>query len=203
MKSALNKFKNTYFIILVLVIAISIMQINILVTELYLIADGAIKASAEEDKRQIKLDQNQVLAPQQSTSDVIPTEVSIPKIGLNLKVVSSPLVNGTWETYQGVANYAEGTSGINGKDGNIGIFAHDRNDGFTNIKLLNPGDTIVIKGENTIATYVVEKSAIANPSAVDVFYPTSEPKLTLVTCDGAFSEQRYVVIAQLSNLEIL
>lgn len=204
MKGFLKMKKNTYFVILILVIVISFFQVQILVSELYAVIDGTIKASAQEEQNKLQLQQQVVGKPQISPArDIAPTEISIEKIGLNLKVVESPLINGTWNTYQGVANYAEGTSGINGKTGNIGIFAHDRTDGFTNIKLLKVGDSIVIKGENTKATYTVEKSSIANPSDVEVFYPTSEPKLTLITCEGAFSQQRYVIVAQLSNLEIL
>lgn len=196
--------KDSYFVILILVIVVTFFQIQILVSELYKVIDGTIKASAKEDLTKLQLEQQVTRKPQISpTQDVQPTEISIEKIGLNLKVVKSPLLNGTWETNQGVANYAEGTSGINGKTGNIGLFAHDRTNGFTNIKLLKTGDLVVVKGENTKATYVVEKSSIANPSDVEVFFQTSEPKLTLITCEGAFSQQRYVIVAHLSNFEIL
>lgn len=140
-----------------------------------------------------------------------PESISIDKVGINLPVVSVPLKNGTWQVNAGVANFAEGTSLINTKTGNVGIFAHDRKIGFTNIKNLTEGDTIYVygtykkdagdKGTLLRASYSVESWATTAPKDVNVFYPTDDPKLTLLTCDGTFSQARYVLTAKLVAIE--
>src|SRR5690606_15434142 len=87
--------------------------------------------------------QTQTTAPAEDRIDVvensenepfIPESISISDINVNLNVVSSPLKNGTWEVFDGVANFAEGTSLVSSQSGNVGLFAHDRSNGFTRIK---------------------------------------------------------------------
>jgi LPXTG-site transpeptidase (sortase) family protein len=128
-----------------------------------------------------------------------PTKIIIPQVEINLPVVSVPLQNGTWYVYNNVANFAEGTSLVNGHEGNVGIYAHDRRNGFLRIKELQAGDTIFIEGIGFNAVYKVESSEIIYPAQVNVFYPTTTPTLTLITCDGFFSEKRYKVRAILTG----
>ncbi len=131
----------------------------------------------------------------------LPNRITIPKIDLDLPVVSVPLINGTWQVNDGVANFAEETSSVNSTTGNVGIFAHDRDDGFRRIKELEVGDEIEVKGTDFRAVYVVSDFKVVSTSRVDVFYPTTSPKLTLVTCEGAFSETRYALRADLKELQ--
>jgi len=130
-----------------------------------------------------------------------PNRIIIEKVGIDLPVVSVPLVNGTWVVNPQVANYAEGTSLVNSSHGNVGIFAHDRLDGFNKIKQLLTGHDIMIFGNNSRAIYQVTSASVIAPTAVDVFYPTKEPTLTLITCDGILSEKRYMIKAKLIKIE--
>jgi len=141
----------------------------------------------------------------------MPDRIQMDKVGIDLPVVHVPLRNGTWQVNTGVANFAEGTSLVNTKLGNVGIFAHDRKKGFTDIKKLVEGDTIYVygtykkdgeAGETLLrASYSVESSSITAPKDVDVFNSTEEPKLTLLTCEGVFSQTRYVLTAKLVEIE--
>lgn len=134
---------------------------------------------------------------------LIPEVISIESIELNLPIVSRPLIKNTWEVKDGVANYAEGTSLINMNSGNIGIYGHDRDYVFSSIKNLSIGDQIFLFSGKFKAIYTIEKSFVSEPENVDVFYPTDEPLLTLVTCDGVFSNQRYIIRAKFDRIEEL
>ncbi|MCA9389902.1 sortase [candidate division WWE3 bacterium] len=137
----------------------------------------------------------------ENISNLRPSSITITKINLDLPVVSVPLQNGTWKVYDYVANYAEGTSLIGKESGNVGLYGHDRDQAFRNIKLLSEGDTISVTTiEGYSVQYTVSESTITQPSDVNVFYPTDTPTLTLVTCDGIFSEKRYVVHARQTNI---
>ncbi len=133
--------------------------------------------------------------------EFVPEHITIPDTNIDLNVVSVPLENGTWKVFSGVANYAKETSPVNLVSGNVGIYAHNRKNGFLGIRELKEDSAIDVYGGNYVATYHVSKTAIANPSAVDVFYATTDPTLTLVTCDGTFSERRYVLQAKLVSVK--
>jgi LPXTG-site transpeptidase (sortase) family protein len=133
--------------------------------------------------------------------EFVPDHISIPNASIDLGVASVPLENGTWKVNTGVANYAEGTSLVTTAGGNVGIFAHNRNNGFLGIQDIVEGSSIEVYGGNYQATYRVEKTAIANPDQVDVFYATEDSTLTLVTCDGTFSEKRYILSAKLVSIK--
>lgn len=135
-----------------------------------------------------------------------PDRIVIDSVGIDLQVVPVPLVNGTWRVNAGVANYAEGTSLVNGVRGNVGIFAHDRKNGFTDIKKLTNSDEIYVYGATDTllkATYSVEYADVFAPTDVAVYDETEDPVLTLVTCDGSFSQKRFIVRAKLVKFEEL
>lgn len=136
-----------------------------------------------------------------SQIEFVPEHIAIPNAEIDLGVVSVPLENGTWKVNTGVANYAEGTSMVTTLGGNVGIFAHNRKNGFLGIQDIAEGSSIEVYGGNYQATYRVEKTAIANPDQVDVFYPSEDSTLTLVTCDGTFSEKRYILSAKLVSIK--
>jgi LPXTG-site transpeptidase (sortase) family protein len=130
-----------------------------------------------------------------------PEQILIPEANINLKVYSVPLVDGTWKVFPTVANYAEGTNLVNNKTGNVGLYAHDTASGFARIKRLLTGSDIIVVGKDQMATYKVTSYKVIQPTDVNVFDTTKAPTLTLVTCDGVFSQQRYVVKAALVKIE--
>ncbi|MFC1727363.1 sortase [Patescibacteria group bacterium] len=135
--------------------------------------------------------------------ELVPERLIIESVGINLPVISVPLENGTWRVTDRVANYAQGTSLINGRQGNVGLFGHDKPLAFSKIKDVKVGEKIVILAGNYLVRYVVEEGLIVEPSQVNVFYPTDSPTLTLATCDGRFSERRFVTSAKLESIEKL
>lgn len=131
-----------------------------------------------------------------------PERIVISEIDVDMLVFSQQLKNGTWEVLPHVANYAEGTSAVNPNDGNVGIFAYDKLDGFTKIEQLSEGSEIIVYGLNEKAVYKVTSVKVADATDVSVYKETKEPTLTLVTCDEAFSEKRYIVKADLEKIDL-
>jgi LPXTG-site transpeptidase (sortase) family protein len=130
-----------------------------------------------------------------------PERIVIESLKIDLPVISVPLINGTWQVHAKVANFAEGTSLINGEEGNVGIFAHNRKDAFAEIKNLKQGDEIILSAGERKAVYEVESNQVVLPDSVSVFYPTKEPKLTLVTCDDYWGTRRFIIQARLIEME--
>lgn len=131
----------------------------------------------------------------------VPERIVMEAANIDLPVVSQPLKNGTWDVTPKVANFAEGTSLVNEKEGNVGIFGHARPDAFLRIKQLEEGDIIIVYGKTYRGIYSVSSIGKVEPNAVEVFYPETEPTLTLTTCDGRWDEQRYVVKAKLIKMD--
>ncbi|NTV31334.1 sortase [candidate division WWE3 bacterium] len=137
--------------------------------------------------------------------EFVPQQIQISQAGIDLPIIPVPLENGTWQVNDNVANFAQGTSFLSAESGNVGLFAHDRNSAFRSIKKLKVDDLIQIKTvydkvEYTF-TYRVEQIDSVTPDQVNVFAPTDAPVVTLVTCDGVFSQMRHVVRAALEKVE--
>jgi LPXTG-site transpeptidase (sortase) family protein len=184
-----------YTVLLIAVLVGSVMQLNGLV--------GALQGEPKD--KGVKAIETTVTPTHQAPNvnePFVPERIIIEKAEIDLPIVSVPLENGTWQVNAGVANYAEGTSLVSSNDGNVGIFAHDRKDAFSNIKTLLTGSDIIVVGKNKRAKYKVHSASVIAPTAVNVFFPTEEPTLTLITCDGVFSEKRYMVKAKLVEIEV-
>ncbi|MCL5409809.1 MAG: sortase [Patescibacteria group bacterium] len=173
-------------IVLGIITIISIAQLGLLGTGLKMMVLGTSKAEQPTGAISHQLG--------------VPNRIRIDKVQVDLPVVAQPLNNGTWAVEDGVANYAQGTGVIGSEYGNVGIFAHDRVNGFHTIKDLAMGDQIILYGDNFQAIYQVEAKSVITPQNVDVFAPTTSDELTLVTCDGLFSEKRYMVKAKLAEV---
>lgn len=186
--------KNIFIAVIVFIFAISILQLAGLWSGIA--PFFSVLAEKEADKL-IVVKASPVPTLASKTMSFKPEKIFIEKVNINLPIVSVPLKNGTWEVSPKVANFAEGTSLVNNKEGNVGIFAHDRKDAFSEIKNLKADDVIIVYGNSLKANYKVVSSSIIDPKTVDVFYPTKTPTLTLVTCNGIFSEKRYIIKAKL------
>lgn len=170
--------------------------------QLYVIGGKLASETGFDLPAMSKTDKASVLSePTKTEVSFLPERIVMDKANIDLPVVYAPLKNGTWEVTPKVANYAEGTSQINQKEGNVGIFGHARKDAFLRIKQLQPKDEVIVYGKGYKATYTVASIDKVAPDAVEVFYPQKEPTLTLTTCEGRFDEQRYVVKAKLIRID--
>ena len=91
----------------------------------------------------------------------------------------------------------------NGVAGNTVIFGHDRPHLFRNIHNLSSGDEIEIETSDAVYTYQVTGNSIVQPEDISVMDQTEKPTLTLITCDGWLSQERFVITASLKGVRPL
>jgi len=71
---------------------------------------------------------------------------------------------------------------------------------FRDLDQLQPGDNIIVYTQQRQFVYVVERTAIVEPTAVEVMASTGSPTVTLISCyPYLVDSQRIVVFARLQN----
>jgi sortase A len=89
-----------------------------------------------------------------------------------------------------------------GQDGNVILSAHNDVYGelFRYLDKLQPGDQVVLYTQQRQYTYVVDRTAVVEPTAVEVMASTGSPTVTLISCyPYLVDKQRIVVFARLQN----
>lgn len=128
------------------------------------------------------------VAPAPSATPIYAAErILAPSIGLDSKVVESPIINGEWTVPKFVAGHLQGTAEpLQG--GNVVLSGHvesiSSGNVFANLDKLKPGDKIQLYTRATIVTYVVDKSMIVKNNDMSVVAPRPKETLTLITCTG-------------------
>ncbi|NOH01247.1 MAG: class D sortase [Chloroflexi bacterium] len=116
--------------------------------------------------------------------------------------VDAPVVQGDgWEQLKkGVGQYVGSPSP--GRDGNVVLSAHNDVYGeiFRYLDRLVPGDQVILYTQQRQFTYIVDRTVLVEPTAVEVMAPTSSPTVTLISCyPYLVNNQRIVVFARLQN----
>ncbi|MCB9111494.1 MAG: class D sortase [Anaerolineales bacterium] len=136
----------------------------------------------------------------------IPIPTAAPDQAVRLQIpainVDAPVVQGDgWEQLKkGVGQYIG--SSPPGHDGNLVLSGHDDVYGevFRYLDRLVPGDKVVVYTQQRQFTYIVDRTVLVEPTAVEVMAPTSDPTLTLISCyPYLVNDQRIVVFARLQN----
>lgn len=128
--------------------------------------------------------------------------LEIPAIGLVVPIVDTSVVNGQWQVAAYAAGHLQGTS-IPGQTGNVVLAGHDDVFGsvFQNIGQLASGDSVVITSNGLTYHYVVASQQVVLPTQTSVLNPTSDNRLTLLTCTPyEVDTHRLVVIAHLQTV---
>jgi sortase A len=123
-----------------------------------------------------------------------PTRVTMPSAAIDLTLDGSMEQAGSWVISETGANFALNTAIPNGQTGNTVLFGHDRPKLFHDIHQLKPGDAINILTAAGTYTYKMTSSTVVEPSDVSVMNQTDASTITLLTCDGWLSQNRYVVV---------
>ena len=125
------------------------------------------------------------------------TRISIPRIDLDAIVVE-----GTTNRQLAIAPGHMTDTAAPGENGNSVITAH-RDTFFRHIYKLNKGDQIVLRRGGKSFQYLVERKFVVKPSDVSVLRPTTDARLTLVTCYPTYyvgpAPERLVITAKLSG----
>lgn len=116
--------------------------------------------------------------------------------------VDAPVVQGDgWEQLKkGVGQHVG--SANPGQNGNVVLSAHNDVYGeiFRYLDRLAPGDQVILYTQQRQYVYVVDRTAIVEPTAVEVMASTGSPTTTLISCyPYLVNNQRIVVFARLQN----
>lgn len=124
-----------------------------------------------------------------------PTGVIIPGQDISLHVKPATIVGGTWQINKDGASHLY-QSAIPGENGNIIIYAHNKDHLFKGLHDVQEGDQIQVRtGNGGLNLYIVRKKFVVNPDAIEVVQPTSHEVLTLYTCTGFGDSKRLIVQA--------
>ena len=89
-----------------------------------------------------------------------------------------------------------------GQTGNVILSAHNDVYGelFRFLDKLQPGDQVILYSQQRQYVYVVDRTALVEPTAVEVMASTGNPTVTLISCyPYLVDDQRIVVFARLQN----
>ncbi len=116
--------------------------------------------------------------------------------------IDAPVVQGDgWEQLKkGVAQHIG--SADPGQSGNVVLSAHDDVYGelFRNLDQLRPGDQVMLYTQQRQYIYIIDRTEIVEPTAVEVMASTGAPTVTLISCyPYLVDKQRIVVFARLQN----
>ena len=146
------------------------------------------------------------LLPMVQSLSNIPVPTAAPDQAVRIQVpalnIDAPVVQGDgWEQLKkGVGQYIG--SSAPGRDGNLVLSAHNDVYGeiFRYLDRLVPGDQIIVYTQQRQFVYVVDRTVLVEPTAVEVMAPTSAPTVTLISCyPYLVNDQRIVVFARLQN----
>ncbi len=123
--------------------------------------------------------------------------IQIPAIKIDAPVVQG---DGFEQLKKGVG---QNIGSVNpGQNGNIILSAHNDVYGelFRYLDKLMPGDQVILYTQQRQYIYVVDRTAIVEPTAVEVMASTGSPTVTLISCyPYLVDKQRIVVFARLQN----
>jgi sortase A len=141
-------------------------------------------------------DETVTTAPTESVPAAVQSSgfrIQIPALDLDWAVMGDI---GNAELAVGPGQYP-GTAGP-GSAGNLAIAGHRTHRGepsyFYPINRLAPGDQIIIKGTSRVWVYQVERLFIISAYDLSVLAPSSEPILTLTTCDPPGTEDKRLIV---------
>jgi LPXTG-site transpeptidase (sortase) family protein len=123
-----------------------------------------------------------------------PMRISIERLGINLPVVDGEYdaKKDTWTLRDNKVQYATMTDLPNDVQGNTVFYGHNTMQVLEPVKDIVPGDVLKVKTKNGhVFSYTYVKDSLVTPNKTNILTkPSSKPQLTLMTCEGFFSESR-------------
>ena len=137
--------------------------------------------------------------PAKNYADEQPVSIHMATVGIELPITIHSMSNNTWEVTDSTANVTAESLPLDAEKGNVIVYGHDRSDSFSRIKALTAGDHVILKTHKSSWLYTVTTVENTTPDNLQWIEPTDNPVLTLITCDGLFSESRTIVRASLQE----
>jgi sortase A len=136
----------------------------------------------------------------------IPVPTPAPDQAIRLQIpainVDAPIVQGDgWEQLKKGVGQNIGSANP-GQNGNVVLSAHNDVYGeiFRYLDRLSPGDQVIVYTQQRQYVYIVDRTALVEPTAVEVMASTGSPTVTLISCyPYLVDDQRIVVFARLQN----
>jgi len=167
---------------------------------------GHVPPDAQGNTRPNEIEIPEHLRPMVQSLENIPVPTSAPGQAVRIQIpaidVDAPIVQGDgWEQLKkGVGQFVG--SPDPGQNGNVVLSAHNDVYGeiFRYLDRLVPGDQVVIYTQQRQYTYIVDRTILVEPTAVEVMASTGSPTVTLISCyPYLVDKQRIVVFARLQN----
>ncbi len=136
----------------------------------------------------------------------LPVPTAAPDQAIRIQIptikIDAPVVQGDgWEQLK--KGVGQNVGSVNpGQPGNIILSAHNDVYGelFRYLDKLAPGDQVVLYTQQRQYTYIVDRTAVVEPTAVEVMASTGSPTVTLISCyPYLVDKQRIVVFARLQS----
>jgi LPXTG-site transpeptidase (sortase) family protein len=128
-----------------------------------------------------------------AVSGARPIELAIPRLGVKLAIKEGGFdrANG-WALDWQHAFYAQETELVGNQGSHTLIYGHDTAEVFKPTKQLAKGDQLIITTkDNQRLEYYFEASVNVPPTDVSILSKqSSQPEVTLLTCDGTFEQER-------------
>lgn len=132
------------------------------------------------------------LSPNPQTKRFPPTAINIPKIRKNLPIKQATVHSNNWDLFDDAVAWLS-TSAVPG-EGNVILYAHNRQTLWADLYLLKPGDIIEVQQDNLWKKYkVTESRDVGQHDTKSIL--SNNNRLTLYTCEGSFDQKRRVVYA--------
>jgi sortase A len=136
----------------------------------------------------------------------LPVPTAAPDQAIRIQIpaidIDAPVVQGDgWEQLKKGVGQNVGSANP-GQTGNMILSAHNDVYGelFRYLDKLAPGDQVVLYTQQRQYVYVVDRTAVVEPTAVEVMASTGSPTVTLISCyPYLVDKQRIVVFARLQN----
>jgi len=136
----------------------------------------------------------------------LPVPTAAPDQAIRIQIpaieIDAPVVQGDgWEQLKKGVGQNVGSANP-GQNGNIVLSAHNDVYGelFRYLDKLAPGDQVILYTQQRQYVYVVDRTAVVEPTAVEVMASTGSPTVTLISCyPYLVDKQRIVVFARLQN----
>ena len=136
------------------------------------------------------------------------THIQIPAAGVNAAIIEVYLDGESWDVSELGTNvgHLQGTAWMGPQRGNIVLSGHvEMRDGrkgvFARIGELTAGDIIILQHNDEMRRYSIFDIRNVEPTDLTPVYPTTDERLTLITCDD-FNflqnsyQQRTIVVAE-------
>ena len=136
----------------------------------------------------------------------IPIPTTAPDQAIRIQIpainIDAPIVQGDgWEQLKKGVGQNVGSANP-GQNGNVILSAHNDVYGelFRFLDKLAPGDQVILYTQQRQYVYVVDRTALVEPTAVEVMAGAGSPTVTLISCyPYLVDKQRIVVFARLQN----